>query len=230
MISNGGYVNPNILAETAWLAENLSNPRVRIIDVRSEEKYIEGHITGAINLLPLAIPGDVEATDGIEFGQMLATRGISDQHIIVCYDDAGPSAARLWWVLSYYGAQGARMLNGGITKWLLEEHSVTGEKPDHSEASFVPHVVTELNCTLEHAKQGVGNLGTVFWDTRLEGEYTGEITRGNAPDRVGHIPGAIHLEWNTLVEPGTQTIKPANEIRQILQDHRITPDKEILTY
>ena len=87
-----------------------------------------------------------------------------------------------------------------------------------------------LLCSLDYAKAGVDNPNTVFWDTRLEGEYLGEISRGNAPDRVGHIPGAVHLEWNTLVESDSQTIKPANEVQAILEAHGMTPDKEIFTY
>lgn len=230
MNTSNEYANPDLLAETAWLAENLSNANVRIIDGRSEEKYIEGHIEGAINLEFSAVPGNVEATDGSDFAGMLAAQGIGDQNIIVCYDDAGPPAARLWWLLSYFGVENARVLNGGINKWIQEERNVTNENPSHSPASFVPRIVGDLNCSLDHAKNGANDSGTVFWDTRLEGEYTGEINRGNAPDRVGHIPGAIHLEWSTLIEPSTQTIKPASEIRTILESHGITPDKEVLTY
>ncbi|MQG21567.1 MAG: sulfurtransferase [SAR202 cluster bacterium] len=230
MNTTDGYANPDLLAETTWLAENLSNANVRIIDGRPEEKYVDGHIEGAINLEFSAVPGDVEATDGSDFAGMLAAQGIGDQHIIVCYDDAGPPAARLWWLLSYFGVENVRVLNGGINKWVQEGRDVTSEKPNHSPASFVPKIVGDLVCSLDHAKKGVNDSGTVFWDTRLEGEYTGEINRGNAADRVGHIPGAVHLEWSTLIEQSTQTIKPANEIRAILEAKGITPDKEVLTY
>ena len=224
------YPNPDILVETAWLADNYSNPTVRIIDGRSKEKYIEGHISGAINLDSSVIPSDLESTNDSEFAELLSSQGIGNQHIIVCYDDMGPPAARLWWILSYYGAVNVRMLNGGITKWLSEGRDVTIAKPDLAKTAFIPSIVAGLHCSLDHAKYELDNVNAVFWDTRSEEEFKGELPRGNSPDRLGHIPGAVHLEWNTMIETGTQVIKSANEIRTILESHGITPDKEIVPY
>ena len=228
MNTTDSYAVPELLAETDWLAANLSNPDVRIIDARSEDKYDAGHIAEAINLTNA--PWDVESTDPAGFAEILSSHGISDQHVVVCYDDLGPPAARLWWVLFYYGLTSARFLNGGITKWMQEGRAITSEKPNFPQTSFEIKVMPNLLCSLDYAKAGDDNPNTVFWDTRLEGEYLGEISRGNAPDRVGHIPGAVHLEWNTLVESDSQTIKPANEVQAILEAHGMTPDKEIFTY
>src|SRR5687768_12078002 len=45
-----GYARPELLAETDWMAQHLSDPAVRIVDMRSEEAYRKGHIPGAVNL------------------------------------------------------------------------------------------------------------------------------------------------------------------------------------
>jgi thiosulfate/3-mercaptopyruvate sulfurtransferase len=47
---------------------------------------------------------------------------------------------------------------------------------------------------------------------------------------LGRIPGAIHLEWVELLDPATKTLKPAAELRALLESRRITPDCEIGTY
>jgi thiosulfate/3-mercaptopyruvate sulfurtransferase len=69
----------------------------------------------------------------------------------------------------------------------------------------------------------------VYLDVRSDGEWDGTNSRGN--QRVGRIPGAVHLEWLQLVTRDKfQTIKPAHELRSLLEAVGATPDKEIVTY
>ena len=73
------------------------------------------------------------------------------------------------------------------------------------------------------------NVGdSIIWDVRSDGEWDGSNSRGNK--RVGHVPGAIHLEWFNLMERNTHRFKPADEIKQILATNGITPDKNVFTY
>ena len=44
------YANPGLLVETDWLAENLDNENLRIIDVRAPDEYAAGHVKNAINI------------------------------------------------------------------------------------------------------------------------------------------------------------------------------------
>jgi thiosulfate/3-mercaptopyruvate sulfurtransferase len=74
-------------------------------------------------------------------------------------------------------------------------------------------------CSLEDA---------VLWDVRSDGEYSGAESRGN--QRVGHLPGAVHLEWFNLVDRDTHRLKPPEEIRRILNEKGITPDKAVYSY
>ena len=47
--ATGGYVRPEMLAETGWLEEHLDDPNVRIIDCRDDPKdYDRDHIPGAV--------------------------------------------------------------------------------------------------------------------------------------------------------------------------------------
>ena len=68
----------------------------------------------------------------------------------------------------------------------------------------------------------------VVWDVRSDGEYDGSSSRGNK--RVGHVPGAVHLEWFNVMDRETQCFKPADEVRRMLTEKGITPDKAVYAY
>ena len=57
-----------------------------------------------------------------------------------------------------------------------------------------------------------------------------QAIRGNPEDRLGHLPHAVHLEWNELVDGETGLFKPADEMRRILTAKGITPDANVVTY
>ena len=46
--------------------------------------------------------------------------------------------------------------------------------------------------------QKIGNLDVQIIDTRLEVEYNGRVIYGE--NKAGHIPGAISLPFNSLVD------------------------------
>ncbi len=44
-----GFAHPEVLVDTAWVAENLQKTGVRLVDVSNKpEVYAEGHIPGAV--------------------------------------------------------------------------------------------------------------------------------------------------------------------------------------
>ena len=49
-VAQRGYTNPQLLAETDWLAQHLDDSNVRIVDARPPQQYGAGHIPGAVNL------------------------------------------------------------------------------------------------------------------------------------------------------------------------------------
>ena len=38
-VKERGYANPELLAETDWLADHLTDPNIRVIDARRPEQY-----------------------------------------------------------------------------------------------------------------------------------------------------------------------------------------------
>jgi len=70
---------------------------------------------------------------------------------------------------------------------------------------------------------------TVLLDVRADTEWNGLNKRGGP--RGGRIPGAIHLEWVKFHTGGdVPVLRSAEEIRQLLADVGVTPDKKVIAY
>ena len=75
-----------------------------------------------------------------------------------------------------------------------------------------------------------GGLGVVLWDVRTIGEFEGMTAGWNPPPRLGHLPGAIHLEYIELFDADSGTLKPAAELTALLEAKGITPEASVTTY
>jgi thiosulfate/3-mercaptopyruvate sulfurtransferase len=232
-VSERGYVCPELLADTEWLAGQLDNPQVRIVDARGAEEYAAGHIAGALLLdgfggIPRAANNDMAPPD--DFAGVVGALGIGNEHTVVVYDTPSQRMGMVAWALLYYGHQDVRILDGGITKWLAEGRPLTTTVPAVSPNTYVARPVEAQCCSLEQAKAAVDRDDFVFWDTRSREEYEGRKAGYSTSSRLGHLPGAAHLEWTELLDPETRTLKPANELREMLAACGITPDKQVAGY
>jgi thiosulfate/3-mercaptopyruvate sulfurtransferase len=209
---------PSPLVDVAWLADNLDDPRVRVVDVRwylsgkrGADEYLRGHLPGAafvdldldLAARPGAGPGRHPLPSAADFAGVLARLGVSRGSILVAYDDAGGAvAARFWWLLRWFGHPGGRVLDGGITAWIAAGHPLSTEAPAFTTAP-----------QLELAPRGIGVVDKVAVN-RLRVDPRAVILDARAPDRFegrsepvdarpGHIPGARSAPFvENLVAPG----------------------------
>jgi len=229
-----GYTNPQLLAETDWLAEHMDDPAVRIVDARPPQQYAAGHIPGAVNLpgtngIPRTVDGEMASPE--EFGLVAGKLGIGNAGTIIVYDIPNQHMGLVAWAFLYYGHRDVRLLDGGYHKWTQEGRPVSTQPASYPRTVFSAKPVVAIYCSLSEAKSAHGRPQTVFWDTRSKAEYQGTAAGfGEPPPRLGRIPGAIHLEWVELLDPATKTLKPAAELRALLESRGITPDCEISTY
>jgi thiosulfate/3-mercaptopyruvate sulfurtransferase len=176
------------LVETAWLAQHLEDPGLRIVDARwrgdgtGRQLYLEGHLPGAVHLdwhldlnqerngvRDLLLPAE-------RFAEVMASAGIGDKTRVVAYAETDYSgAARLWWALRYYGHDRVTVLDGGITKWLAEGRPISQEIPRLHPARFTPRPQPALLATaveIEAALQDAGQPVALV-DTRPPEQYAG---------------------------------------------------------
>ena len=227
-----GYLHPELLVETSWVAQHLNDPGVRLVDLRPAALYAAGHIPGAVHIEegPLRNPEDQLAylPRPAVFAAMMGKAGISNISHVAIYDDqGGKMAARLWYVLNAYGDGRASLINGGWNQWLAEKRPTTRDVPEPALARFIPRGTPALTCPSPELL--ARSPDTVVLDARSPQEYRGEQTSSGAT-RAGRIPGAVNVEWKENVTGATLRFKPAAELRKLYQSKGITPDKQIVTH
>jgi len=238
------YANPDILAETDWLAEHLGDSNLVVVDCDELPAYFRIHIDGAIGVRVhhyLKEKGDSASGPGIgthlmppeQFADTMGRMGIANDSLVVTYDSLGGLyAARFWWALNYYGHANAKVLNGGFRKWFQEGRPVSVDSPHVERAKFEVRAINEDICaTRRRVEAGIGKSDTVILDVRSPGEHTGDDKRENK--RGGHIPGAANIEWLDLtVRPPERSglLLPPDEIARKLEAVGVTPDKQVFTH
>ena len=245
--ADAGYAHPEYLTDPAWVAAHLDDPNVVVLDcANTADAWQRGHVPGAHHVADnWAKNPDTALGPGArgqhvmspeQFKAMAEGLGIGDDTTVVTYDHAqGLTAARIWWVFNYYGHGNVMVLNGGWRAWVNAGQPIDFGRPKapgsvtftpRADASFIASG-DELKeaCTLE----GGIRDNVVVWDVRSDGEWDG-TAENYVNKRAGHVPGAVHLEWFHLMDRNTHEFKPAAEIRRILAEHGITPDKTAYSY
>lgn len=201
------------LVSTDWLADRLDDPNLRIADVRwylldrdkGARDYATAHIPNAIYLhvdhdlsappLPDASTGRHPLPDASAFAQTMARSGISNATHVVAYDDTGGgNAARLWWLLKYFGHDYVSLLDGGLQQWVAGGRPLTADLPEFAPAVFHAQpnpqmVVTKPEMQSRTHAQRPRAQRTLILDARAGERYRGETEPVDA--RAGHIPGAV---------------------------------------
>jgi thiosulfate/3-mercaptopyruvate sulfurtransferase len=162
-----------------WLQENLDDPRVRVLDVRGRHpssalphakhaEYAAGHIPGAVFVdwehdfvdPDDPVPVQIAATDA--FVTRAGELGVSDQDLIVTYDDYyGIFAARVAWAFRYHGAE-SRVLDGGWTTWQDEGRPTSIEAVTPDRRQFVARPRPKLRRALADVQELVDGA-TGLW-------------------------------------------------------------------
>src|SRR4029450_11584401 len=161
------YAHPEQLVETDWVAAHAHAANVRIVDMR-QAGYADGHVPGAVYLSPVAIR-DAKAPPTFlptpaAFEELMARLGIGDATRVIVYDERGGIyAARLWWMLNYFGHPNVALVDGGWVKWTAEQRPVSKEAVTPTAGRFTARPHPELGATAADVvaaiKQARGQIG-----------------------------------------------------------------------
>jgi thiosulfate/3-mercaptopyruvate sulfurtransferase len=237
------FARPELLATPEWLSEQLGRPDLRILDVRWRPDgtgaaiYSAGHIPGAAHIdwrTELIAPADAEAGTGLRLAgpDQLATAvgraGIGDGTSLVVYDDSlGLYAARTWWSLRAYGYESARILDGGFPAWASGGRALSNASYPAAVATFTPRANPRLRLTTADVRGLLGSPEVLLVDARAAAEYRGH--EGNAR-RLGHIPGAVNVPVGAMHVPGTQRLREAAVLRDMLLKANVARGRRIIAY
>jgi thiosulfate/3-mercaptopyruvate sulfurtransferase len=239
-----GYARCELLPEPDWLWERRDAPKLRIIDCSDPAGYDRAHVPGAIRLVHgedsvevgspqwLKDPDDSLHVIDAEGVAALAERlGISDDTVVVTYDDFnGSFATRLWWILTYYGHPDVRVLNGGWQRWLDEGRPATFRENVPEPGTFLPRPNEAMRMRLDELKARHADPNLQIVNVLPLGMYAGtDNPFGNA--RVGHIPGSVNIPIERFfVDELVPTIKPAPELQSMLAEADLSPEQETVIH
>lgn len=233
------YAKPELLAEPDWLTAHADDPNVRIIDCASLDAYRRAHIPGAVGL-PVHFYIKEDDSGGSDHGtfitpqpafeKLMAQLGVSNETTVVTYDDNNSLVAtRVWWALKYYGHTNTKVLNGGWHRWQSEGRPATFHATRAPAATFTARPNRAVYATADDLLATIGDDACQIFDARTDGEWDGSNSRGNK--RVGHVPGAKHLEWINFMEKGdTRRFLPAEACERLLAEAGIHRGKKTVSY
>lgn len=204
----------------------------RLLDVRESAAFEAGHYTTAIRV-PIEVweaaakAGETSFENIDYWAHAIGDLGVDDRVPTVVYDDGRMTeAARVWFILQYFGAE-AFILNGGLP-------AIQGRE------DLLGTAVAPAGPVAFRARPGSGSVGIVdrqtlkadlesdirIFDARTTGEFAGDDLRRNA--RGGHLPGARLLPHASLLDAGR--LKPAGDLRDLLAGAGFQPGDHIVTH
>lgn len=213
------------LVSPDWLREHLHEPDVRVVDFRwyltgrqGRDAYLGGHIPGAVFVDLDAVtgkgPGRHPLPTKQQFQDAMRRAGISASTRVVVYDDAGGSiAARLWFLLGWFGHGAQAVLDSGLQGWgqPLETARPMVQPGDFKARAPRRSRIVDFEQVRRLSEAAGSRTVRVLLDARVGERYRGEIEP--IDPKKGHIPGAVSAPWVDNLDANARFKSPA-ELRR----------------
>jgi thiosulfate/3-mercaptopyruvate sulfurtransferase len=221
------YAHPESLVSSAWLAQHLADPDLRVVDASyylpmqnrsARAEYDKQHIPGAVffdvdeiadteSPLPHMLPSPEKFTSRVR------KLGLGDGNRIVVYDSQGLfSAARVWWSFRVFGHKDVAVLDGGLPKWLAEGRPVDDIPPQPRERHFTARFDHSQLRSKAQMLANIENKRGQVLDARSAGRFHAREPEVWPGRRSGHIPGSHNLPFTDLLNPADKTLLPAEQL------------------
>jgi thiosulfate/3-mercaptopyruvate sulfurtransferase len=226
------------VVSTDWLAEHLEDPDLITLHIGPPGSYEKGHIPGArkASLRRLIRVNEAGIRDEMltaeDLAKALSEMGIVERSRIVIYfsdEQAAWAAARYLLTLEYIGMSGrVAYLDGGLPKWLVEEHPVSTEARSIEATDLIVKTIPGVLVDTDWLQAQLKNPHVTIVDGRpvdgysgLEGHWT----------RLGHIPGASNIPFFTLLtEEPPYLLKSREELVDLFSRAGAVPGDTVVVY
>jgi thiosulfate/3-mercaptopyruvate sulfurtransferase len=226
------------LVTADWVAENLNNPAVVIVEVDEDTAlYAQGHIENALTFnwredLQDGLRRDIISKEGFE--ALLSKNGISNDTTVILYGGNNNwFAAYAYWYFKLYGHQDVRLLDGGRKRWELDARPFVTAVPTRTATRYVAKDQDlSLRAFRDEVIAAIGVKNIV--DVRSPAEFSGELA---APAHLpqeggqvkGHVPSAKNIPWSKAAnEDGT--FKSDAELKDIYTTASVDLAKDTIAY
>jgi thiosulfate/3-mercaptopyruvate sulfurtransferase len=226
------------LVTADWVAENINNPHVAIVEVDEDTAlYAQGHIENAITFnwredLQDGLRRDIISKEGFE--ALLSKSGIANDTTVILYGGNNNwFAAYAYWYFKLYGHQDVRLLDGGRKRWELDARPFVTAVPTRTATRYVAKDQDlSLRAFRDEVIAAIGVKNIV--DVRSPAEFSGELA---APAHLpqeggqvkGHVPSAKNIPWSKAAnEDGT--FKSDAELKDIYTSAGVDLAKDTIAY
>lgn len=231
------------VVSTAWLAEHLSAPDVRVVDASwhmpatgrdAKAEFRAAHIPGAVYFDIDEISDTTSSLPHMapraeKFASRVRKMGLGDGNRIIIYDDSEvKSAARVWWMFRLFGHTDVAVLDGGLAKWRAEGLPLDDMPQSARERHFTPRQYSALLRDVTDVAQAAKLKNTQIVDSRSAPRFRGDVPEPRAGLRSGHIPGALNVPFGDVMnEDGT--MKEPGALRALFEGAGVDMARPVVT-
>jgi thiosulfate/3-mercaptopyruvate sulfurtransferase len=227
------------LLAPAQLAGRLSDPQLRIVDIRARagaEGYDSGHIAGALSAPyarwrgPKDNPGALPETE--QLAALIRSLGIdAATPVVVVYEGNDStefgSAARVYWTLKAAGLSQLSILNGGMKAWRAAGEPVSKEVRTVAPSTYEVRWDSKIIATQDEVAQASGRQQLI--DARPVPFFLGE-TKHVAATTPGTLVGAKNVEHDVWFVGDSATMQSTADVRRVAQQQGVDTTQPTVSF
>ncbi len=233
--SPSGQEPQPLLVSADWVAQQVSDPHLRIFHIGPRGSYDKGHIPGTqyLSLREISTNRDglsLEMLAADELEEALRGKGVSNDSRIVFYwsDEWVTAASRAFLTFEYAGLGGhLSILNGGLDAWRASGHPTTLDQPVVTRGTMTIRIQPNIIAAADWIDEHRNDTDITVVDARLP-EFHNGSRKVNMP-RQGRIPGAQNIPFNTLTTDSLRLL-PLEAIRAVFEKAGVRPGGRVVTY
>ena len=233
------------LVDAEYLLNNRTNNNIIVIDARGgmlEEGSLMYDKAIVVDWTDISLLGEFGGEDlgkllsKENYQQIFSKLGITDESEVLVYGFTMPEQgfgdeARVLYTFSYAGFDNVKFIDGGFNQveklGFNKNYEPSSDRIDVSDVVRSEATQNEKAIYTDELLSKIGNTDVQIIDTRLEVEYNGRVIYGE--NKAGHIPGAISLPFNLLVD-SNGFLKSREALEKYVTNKGLDKNKLQVTY